>query len=93
MTKQLREIELQKQQLDEQRQQMLMDISHDLKTPITVIQGYAKAICDGMIPEDSIGRYVELIYHKAASVSDLTEAFLEYSALTRPDFGIDGRKT
>lgn len=92
VTKQLREIELQKQQLDEQRQQMLMDISHDLKTPITVIQGYAKAICDGMIPEDSIGRYVELIYHKAASVSDLTEAFLEYSALTRPDFGIDAEK-
>ena len=92
VTTQLQEIERQKQELDEQRRQMLMDISHDLKTPITVIQGYAKAICDGMIPDDSIGRYVELIYQKATSVSDLTEAFLEYSAITRPDFGLETKK-
>lgn len=38
---------------DEEKQQMLADISHDLKTPITIIQGYAKAICDGVIKEEN----------------------------------------
>ena len=89
VTEQLEESERQKKELDFQRRQMLMDISHDLKTPITVIQGYAKAICDKIIPSESIPRYAELIYHKATSVSELTAAFLEYSTITRPDFGLE----
>lgn len=89
VTEQLEESERQKKELDFQRRQMLMDISHDLKTPITVIQGYAKAICDKIIPSESIPHYAELIYHKATSVSELTAAFLEYSTITRPDFGLE----
>ncbi len=39
--------------LQEEKQKMIADISHDLKTPITVIKGYAGAICDGVTtPEE-----------------------------------------
>lgn len=89
VTEQLEESERQKKELDSQRRQMLMDISHDLKTPITVIQGYAKAICDEIIPHESVPHYAELIYHKATAVSELTAAFLEYSTITHPGFGLE----
>ena len=51
----------------------------------------AKAICDGIVPQKEIVRYAELISQKAAAVSGLTEAFLEYSTISRPDFGVDAR--
>lgn len=91
VTEELEESQREKQALDEQKRRMLMDISHDLKTPITVIQGYARAICDGIVPQKEIVRYAELISQKAAAVSGLTEAFLEYSTISRPDFGVDAR--
>ncbi len=37
---------------DEQRRNMLADISHELRTPITVIQGNVEGILDGLYPAD-----------------------------------------
>ena len=71
---------------DEEKQQMLADISHDLKTPITIIQGYAKAICDGVIKEENKQQYLQTIYHKSIVLNELINAFSEYSNLEHPDF-------
>lgn len=65
---------------------MLADISHDLKTPITIIQGYAKAICDGIIKEENKQQYLQTIYHKSIVLNELINAFSEYSKLEHPDF-------
>ena len=65
---------------------MLADISHDLKTPITIIQGYAKAICDGVIKEENKQQYLQTIYHKSIVLNELINAFSEYSNLEHPDF-------
>ncbi len=48
----LAESERQRRILDEGRQKLIADISHDLKTPITVIAGYIDAICDGKVPPE-----------------------------------------
>ena len=37
---------------DQQRRSMLADISHELRTPITVIQGNVEGILDGLYPAD-----------------------------------------
>ena len=66
--------------------EMLADISHDLKTPITVIQGYAKAINDGITDEATQRRYLDLIYKKSITVTELINTFHEYSKLDHPDF-------
>ena len=88
MAEKLEETEKQKEKLEEDRRRMLMDISHDLKTPITVIQGYAKAIHDGIVPAETVPQYIELICRKAADVSSLTNSFFEYCSMTHPDFRV-----
>lgn len=88
MAERLEESQRQKAKLEEDRRRMLMDISHDLKTPITVIQGYAKAICDGIVPAETVPQYVELICRKAGEVSALTNSFFEYCSMTHPDFKV-----
>lgn len=82
----LNESEERRLKADRDKQKMLADISHDLKTPITVIQGYARAICDGMIPEEQREQYLKTIYLKSSALNELINTFYEYSKLEHPDF-------
>lgn len=82
----LNESEERRLKADRDKQKMLADISHDLKTPITVIQGYARAICDGMIPEERREQYLRTIYLKSSALNELINTFYEYSKLEHPDF-------
>lgn len=84
----LSQSEERRRQLETDRQKMLADISHDLKTPITVIQGYSKAICDGLIPGEKLPQYLQTIYQKSNSLTDLINTFYEYSKLEHPDFSL-----
>lgn len=86
MSEQLKQSEKAKIKMEEQRQKMLADISHDLKTPITTIQGYAKALADGMIEEEEQKKYLDKIYSKSVDLTDLINTFYEYSKLEHPDF-------
>ena len=86
LAQRLAESEERRKTSDEEKQQMLADISHDLKTPITIIQGYAKAICDGIIKEENKQQYLQTIYHKSIVLNELINAFSEYSKLEHPDF-------
>ena len=65
----LNESEARRLKADMDKQKMLADISHDLKTPITVIQGYAKAVCDGVIPEERREQYIKTIYLKSSALN------------------------
>ncbi len=88
----LEESEKKREYLDMERQRILTDISHDLKTPITVIQGYSKAICDGLVSEETKDKYIEIIEKKAEAVSALTDSFFEYSKMEHPDFTVSAEK-
>jgi len=82
MAEKLERVEEEKQKLEENRQQMFMDISHDLKTPITAICGYAKALSEGMVKEEEKKqRYLKVIYDKAARVTDLINNLFQLSKL------------
>ena len=86
MSYQLSESEKRGQVLEQEKQKILADISHDLKTPITVIQGYSKAICDGLVKEEQLEQYLTTIYHKANGLTYLINNFHEYSKLEHPEF-------
>ena len=51
----LEQVSAEKQAADADKQRMLADLSHDLKTPLTVIQGYAQALVDGVVPPTNSG--------------------------------------
>ncbi|MGN0399785.1 MAG: sensor histidine kinase [Blautia sp.] len=86
LAQKLADSEKSRKKADEDKQKMLADISHDLKTPITVLQGYAKAICDGVIPVENREQYLKIIYNKATELNELINTFYEYSKLEHPDF-------
>ncbi|OON85355.1 hypothetical protein BXO88_12630 [Oribacterium sp. C9] len=86
MAEALRKSDEERRRLEEGRQRMLAGISHDLKTPVTVIQGYANAILDGTISPQKELTYVETIFKKSQVLSELINTFHEYSRLEHPDF-------
>lgn len=89
MEQKLKKSEDLKEELESQKQRMLADISHDLKTPITVIQGYVDAIRDKIIPENKIDKYLEIISNKAETMSTLINSLSDYSILEHPDFKLN----
>ncbi len=89
MSDKVKEAERNKLKLEEDRRQMLADISHDLKTPITVIQGYSRAVADDVVPADKRQSYLNAIVLKADQLADLINQFFEYSKLDHPQFSLD----
>ncbi len=86
MAYKLAESEDERRRLEQQRQKLLTDISHDLKTPITVLSGYIGAIQDGKIPPEELTNYLQIIQSKAESLAELIDSFHEYSKTEHPDF-------
>ncbi|KPD09959.1 histidine kinase [Aneurinibacillus migulanus] len=89
MAEKLEKAETEKRQLEESKQRMLVHISHDLKTPITTIQGYANALQLGMIEEEAKKqRTLNLIHDKTKLVTELIDDVFELSKLESPDYPI-----
>ena len=88
MVSKLEDSENQRKKLMNDKERMMADISHDLKTPITSIQGYAKALSDGIIVDEDKGKYIKIIYEKSKKLTELINIFHEYSKLEHPDFNL-----
>ena len=93
MARKLAQSQAQTRKLEEQRIKMLTDISHDLKTPITVISGYTDAIRDGKVPQEELPQYLETIGKKANALTELINSFHEYSKTEHPDFRLNRTET
>lgn len=82
----LRKSEDSKERLIMEKQKMLADISHDLKTPITVIRGYAKAVADGLTSPATQKHYLNTIFAKTEDLTEMINAFYDYGKLEHPEF-------
>jgi signal transduction histidine kinase len=61
------------------RSKMLMGVSHDLKTPIALIQGYADALADEVAADEATKRkYLSIIQDKAKQLEDLTGEIIDF---------------
>ena len=69
---------------------MLSDIAHDLRTPITTISGYAKAINDEMITDkEKQKEYLDIIQSKSKRMNDLIELLFEYVKIDSEGFKLE----
>jgi signal transduction histidine kinase len=67
---------------EENRKELIANISHDLKTPITSIKGYVEGICDGVAnTPEKMDRYIRTIYSKAIDLDHLIDELFLYSKL------------
>lgn len=67
---------------EENRRELLANISHDLKTPITAIKGYIEGIVDGVAnTPEKIERYHKTIYKKINLLNNLIENLFLFSKL------------
>jgi histidine kinase len=74
-------LELQ-QQYEENRRELISNISHDLKTPITSIKGYVEGIKDGVADTpEKMDKYVTTIYTKAIYMDNLINDLFLFSKL------------
>lgn len=67
---------------EEDTKELISNISHDLKTPITAIKGYAEGLMDGVAdtPEKQ-AKYIKTIYTKAIDMSALVDELSFYSKI------------
>lgn len=73
-----RELEKERKKQDDSNRKMLANISHDLKTPLTVILGYSEMIRNQEgISLDSIQQKVEKIYRKTTDVLEMINIFFD----------------
>ncbi len=74
-------------QIDEMRKEFIANVSHELKTPIALIQGYAEGLSEGMCEDrESRDYYCEVIMDEAGKMNKMVKQLLTLSAL---EFGSD----
>lgn len=67
---------------EKQNKELVSNISHDLKTPITAIKGYVEGIMDGVADTpEKIDKYIKTIYNKANDMDRLINELTIYSGI------------
>ncbi len=74
-----------KTKTDEMRREFLSNVSHELKTPIALIQGYAEGLKEGISDDpDSMDFYCEVIMDESAKMNNMVQKLL---TLNQIEFG------
>ena len=82
MRRRLKESTEEKSLIEKENRELISNISHDLKTPITAVKGYVEGIMDGVAdtPEKT-DRYVRTIYNKTNEMDHLINELTFYSKI------------
>ena len=82
MRKRLKTNAEEKLQYDKEGKELISNISHDLKTPVTAIKGYAEGIMDGVADTpEKMEKYIRTIYNKANEMDRLINELTFYSKI------------
>ena len=73
------------QKSDQLRSEFIANLSHELKTPMTTISGFADGILDGTIPEEEQDKYLQTISSETKRLSRLVRQMLEMSRIQTVD--------
>ena len=92
MTKELERQKQENTRLVAQKNQMLLELSHDIKTPIATIKSYANALEAGLVPEEKQQAYHHTIDVKADRVQMLTEEMFFMLKMDNPDYHLSTKR-
>ncbi|MBC7517979.1 MAG: HAMP domain-containing histidine kinase [Microbacteriaceae bacterium] len=71
------------------QREFLLSISHDIRTPLTAVRGYAEALADGLIAADDIPRVGQTLVTETERLDRFVGDLLELARLEAEDFAID----
>lgn len=71
------------------RQEFSANVSHELKTPLTTISGYAELMSSGMVSDQDMQRFSEKIYKEAGRMILLVDDIIKISRLDEHRVGIE----
>ena len=69
------------QKVESQRAEFIANVSHELKTPMTTISGFAEGILDGTIPPEREREFLQVIVSETRRLSRLVRRMLDLSRL------------
>jgi signal transduction histidine kinase len=78
---------------NKERNMLFANISHDLKTPITTIMGFSKALFDDVASESEKKELLNSIYEKSKRVNELLDLMFQYTKLNGFDFEMKLQET
>ena len=84
-----------RQRAEDERAKYLMisDIVHDLKTPMTTVTGYAKALNEGMVKGEDQKEYLEAIYNKSGRMNEIVNLLFDYVKLDSEGYSLVKKTT
>lgn len=85
----LEKTQKEKENVYQSNRRILADISHDLKNPLTIVQGYSKALVDKVIPDNKKDKYIQTIYNRSVDMEELIKSLLEYTQIEHPDYQVE----
>jgi two-component system OmpR family sensor kinase len=71
------------------QREFLMSISHDLRTPLTAISGYAESLADGVVPPEQAQRVGEIMLGESQRLAQLVADLLDLARLDAQEFRVD----
>ncbi len=67
--------------IEESRSSFVANVSHELKTPMTIISGFIDGMLDGTISEEAFGKYLTIVSDEVKRLSRLVVAMLNMSKI------------
>ena len=74
---------------EEKQRKFIANISHDFRSPLTSIKGYAEALKDGTIPYENKDKYLDVIQFEAERLHKLTSSLLQLSSIDSGGLSLD----
>jgi len=77
---------------EHQRQQLILDISHDLRNPLAVMLGFSEILGQDMIEEDQRRKFASTIHHHGLRAKNLIDQLFELSTIESGRFALDKKE-
>lgn len=88
MEKRFQSITARHESQDSLRQQFTANVSHELKTPLTSVSGYAELIRDGLVDDENISRFAGKIYDESQRMINLVGDIIKLSQFDEKDINV-----
>lgn len=93
MVYELEKVKKERENLEKERQQLFSSIAHDLRTPITTIKGYTRALLDNLIDShEKQEEYLNTIFTKADNMSELIDLLMVYTKMSNEEYKLNLEK-